>query len=146
MPVWLSTNCCFRVIANTEVTKHLSLRLHRVLRSPPNPNLPLKGEGIKREAFPAPAGRAMIPGIMDPTLAPFDRHRLRQHRDRAASKFQQHDFLFKDVAERLADFARRFETALDLGCHGGELGRALMPIGKIDRLVQSDISASMARL
>jgi len=92
----------------------------------------------------------MIPGIMDPTLAPFDRHRLRQHRDRAASQFQQHDFLFKDVAERLAerlaDFARRFETALDLGCHGGELGRALMPIGKIDRLVQSDISASMARL
>jgi NADH dehydrogenase [ubiquinone] 1 alpha subcomplex assembly factor 5 len=92
----------------------------------------------------------MILHIMDPTLAPFDRRRLRQHRDRAASKFREHDFLFKDVAdrlaERLADFARRFELALDLGCHGGELGQALRPTGKIDRLVQSDLSASMARL
>jgi SAM-dependent methyltransferase len=92
----------------------------------------------------------MIPGSMDPTLAPFDRRRLRQHRDRAMPEFREHDFLFKDVAERLAerlaDFTRRFETALDLGCHSGELGRALMPSGKIDWLVQSDLSVSMAQL
>ena len=86
---------------------------------------------------------------MDPTLAPFDRRRLRLHRDRAAAQWPGHDFLFKDVAERLAerlaDFARRFELALDLGCHGGELGRALMSTGKIDHLVQSDISAAMVQ-
>jgi NADH dehydrogenase [ubiquinone] 1 alpha subcomplex assembly factor 5 len=92
----------------------------------------------------------MIASSMDPTLAPFDRRRLRQHRDRAMPGFREHDFLFKDVAERLAerlaDFTRRFETALDLGCHSGELGRALMPSGKIDWLVQSDLSVSMAQL
>jgi len=102
------------------------------------------------DPFPGPVGRAMIAGSMDPTLAPFDRRRLRQHRDRAVPGFREHDFLFKDVAERLAerlaDFTRRFETALDLGCHGGELGRALTPTGKIDRLVQTDLSMSMARL
>jgi NADH dehydrogenase [ubiquinone] 1 alpha subcomplex assembly factor 5 len=102
------------------------------------------------DPFPEPVGRAMIPGSMDPTLAPFDRRRLRQHRDRAVPEFREHDFLFKDVAkrlaERLADFTRRFERALDLGCHGGELGRAIMPSGKIDWLVQSDLSASMAQL
>jgi SAM-dependent methyltransferase len=86
---------------------------------------------------------------MDPNLAPFDRRRLRLHRDRAATALPSHDFLFKDVAERLADrladFARRFELALDLGCHGGELGRALQATGKIDRLLQSDISLAMVR-
>jgi SAM-dependent methyltransferase len=86
---------------------------------------------------------------MDPILAPFDRRRLRLHRDRAAPALPSHDFLFKDVAERLADrladFARRFALALDLGCHGGELGRALQSTGKIDRLLQSDISPAMAR-
>jgi SAM-dependent methyltransferase len=92
----------------------------------------------------------MIAGAMDPTFAPFDRHRLRLHRDRAAAQFQQHGFLFADVAarltERLADFTRRFEAALDLGCHDGELGRLLLGSGKIDRLVQSDLSMKLLRL
>jgi SAM-dependent methyltransferase len=87
---------------------------------------------------------------MDPTLAPFDRRRLRRHRDRAAADLAAHDFLFQDVAgrlaERLADFSRRFERALDLGCHGGELGDALRATGKIDRLVQCDLSPAMVRL
>jgi SAM-dependent methyltransferase len=92
----------------------------------------------------------MIAGNMDPTFAPFDRRRLRLHRDRAAPQFQQHDFLFADVAarlaERLADFTRRFETVLDLGCHDGELGRQLRRGGKIERLVQSDLSMRLLRL
>jgi len=87
---------------------------------------------------------------MDPTLAPFDRRRLRRLRDRAAADLPAHDFLFQDVAgrlaERLVDFSRRFELALDLGCHGGELGAALRGTGKIDRLVQCDLSPAMTRL
>jgi SAM-dependent methyltransferase len=87
---------------------------------------------------------------MDPTLAPFDRRRLRRHRDRAAAGLPAHDFLFQDVAgrlaERLVDFSRRFELALDLGCHGGDLGDALRGTGKIDRLVQCDLSPAMTRL
>jgi SAM-dependent methyltransferase len=75
---------------------------------------------------------------------------LRLHRDRAAARFQQHGFLFADVAarltERLADFTRRFEAALDLGCHDGELGRLLLGSGKTDRLVQSDLSMKLLRL
>ena len=61
----------------------------------------------------------------------------------------QHDFLFREVTERLLDrlddTTRRFPAALDLGCHAGELGRALNGRGGIDLLVQADLSPAMAR-
>src|SRR5262249_21119985 len=47
------------------------------------------------------------------------------------------------LAERLSDFSRRFELALDLGCHGGELSDALRSTGKIDRLGQCGLSPAM---
>lgn len=79
----------------------------------------------------------------------FDRRAVRRHRDRAAPRLAQHDFLFTDAAERLADrlldVTRRFPLALDLGCHSGELGRILAGRGGIDRLVQCDLAEAMVR-
>jgi SAM-dependent methyltransferase len=79
----------------------------------------------------------------------FDRRLVRLHRDRAAPGLAAHDFLFREVAERLADrlddVARKFPVALDLGCHGGEIARALRGRGGIATLVQSDLSPAMAQ-
>ncbi len=79
----------------------------------------------------------------------FDRRALRRHRDRAAATLADHDFLFRESAERLADrledVTRRFPVALDLGCHGGEFGRILADRGGIETLVQADLSPAMAR-
>lgn len=53
----------------------------------------------------------------------FDRLALRHNRDRAAKDFQTHDFLTREVGNRLydkyQDINRKFETILDLGCHTG---------------------------
>jgi SAM-dependent methyltransferase len=81
--------------------------------------------------------------------APFDRRAVRLHRDRAAASLGAHDFLFREVAERLvdrlADVTRRFPRALDLGCHGGEVAGVLGARGGIQALVQCDLSLSMCR-
>ena len=80
---------------------------------------------------------------------PFDRRLVRLHRERAAQLLAGHDFLFRAVAERLLDrlddTTRRFPAALDLGCHAGELGRALNGRGGVERLVEADLSPAMAR-
>ncbi len=80
----------------------------------------------------------------------FDRGLVRRHRDRAAGDFGRHDFLVREVAERLAerlnDVTRDFPRALDLGCHDGALAAALGARGGIETLIQSDLSAAMARL
>ncbi len=72
------------------------------------------------------------------------------HRDRAASRIEGHDFLFREVAERLTerldDVKRRFPLALDLGCHAGNVRRALQGRRNVDTLVQCDLSPRMARL
>ena len=78
----------------------------------------------------------------------FDRSLVRKHRDRAAPHFANHDFLVREVAERLADrlsdVTRTFPTALDLGCHTGEMADTLGKRGGIQTLVQCDISPRMA--
>ncbi|CAA7621241.1 methyltransferase domain-containing protein [Magnetospirillum sp. SS-4] len=78
----------------------------------------------------------------------FDRALVRKHRDRAAPGFASHDFLVREVAERLADrlddVTRRFPTALDLGCHTGEMADTLKGRGGIETLVQCDLSPAMA--
>ncbi len=79
----------------------------------------------------------------------FDRRLLRRRRDRAAVNLTAHDFLFAEVAERLTerldDVTRKFPRALDLGCHGGALARALGRRGGVETLVQCDLSPAMAR-
>lgn len=78
----------------------------------------------------------------------FDRAVLRKRRDRAAPGFAAHDFLVREVAERLADrladVTRHFPLALDLGCHTGELADTLSGRGGIETLVQADLSPAMA--
>lgn len=82
----------------------------------------------------------------------FDRQVLRRHRDRAAAGITQHDFLIREVAERLLerleDIRRGFPLALDLGCHHGMVAALLQespaPPGGIETLVQADLSPAMA--
>jgi len=77
----------------------------------------------------------------------FDRALVRRRRDRAAGRLTAHDFLFLDAADRLVDrledIGRTFDRALDLGCHGGEIGRALDASDKVGWLAQSDLSPAM---
>ncbi|HUC60566.1 MAG TPA: methyltransferase domain-containing protein [Alphaproteobacteria bacterium] len=80
----------------------------------------------------------------------FDRRMVRRHRERAAQARTGHDFLWREVAERLvdrlADTTRRFPDALDLGCHDGTLAKALAASGdaKVERLVACDLAPAMA--
>ena len=78
----------------------------------------------------------------------FDRRSVRAHRDRAAAGLTDHDFLLREVGERLADrlddIRRRFPLALDLGCHGGTLARLVGGRGGIETLMQADLSPRMA--
>jgi SAM-dependent methyltransferase len=86
---------------------------------------------------------------MSDSMNIFDRRLVRLHRDRAAAGLSAHDFLFREVAERLADrlddVTRKFPRALDLGCHGGEVAAVLGSRGGIETLVQCDLSPTMAR-
>jgi len=73
----------------------------------------------------------------------FDRRLVRRHRSRAAAGLAGHDFLFREIAERLADrlddVRRDFPVALDLGCHSGQVGAVLAGRGGIETLIQSDL-------
>lgn len=84
---------------------------------------------------------------MSDAIAVFDRAAVRAHRDRAAARLDEHDFLLREVAERLADrlddVRRAFAVALDLGCHSGAFADALAGRGGIERLVQADLSPAM---
>ena len=79
----------------------------------------------------------------------FNRRAVRRNRDRAAKRFAEHDFLFREVAERLLDrlddVKRAFPLALDLGCRTGLIGRLRGARGRIETLVQCDLSEAMAR-
>jgi NADH dehydrogenase [ubiquinone] 1 alpha subcomplex assembly factor 5 len=78
---------------------------------------------------------------------PFDRALLRRRRDRRAVGFAAHDFLAREIAERLAerldDIKRRFPRAVALGAGGGCLAEALAGRGGIAQLVQCDLSPAM---
>jgi len=79
---------------------------------------------------------------------PFDRAAVRRNRGRAAEALDGHDFLFAEVADRLADrlddVQRRFPLALDLGCHAGSFGRAVGARGGIETLVHCDLAPELA--
>lgn len=78
----------------------------------------------------------------------FNRHSLCHHRDRAAANIDEFDFLFAESAERLADrlddVKRSFPLTLDLGSHGGVMGRLLKGRGGIETFIESDLSPKMA--
>jgi len=73
----------------------------------------------------------------------FDNNIVRQHRDRAAASYGDHNFLMLEVAdrmkERLDEINRDFTAVLDLGAHDGAMGRAINPTS----LVSADVSAKM---
>ncbi|WP_420346473.1 methyltransferase domain-containing protein [Pelagibius sp.] len=84
----------------------------------------------------------------------FDRRSLRLHRDRAAATLAEHDFLLREVGERLldrlGDIRRDFPLALDLGCHHGVVADLLASgaAGKttVGTMIQADLSLPLARL
>ncbi|MGB1547044.1 MAG: methyltransferase domain-containing protein [Alphaproteobacteria bacterium] len=79
----------------------------------------------------------------------FDRTLVRRHRDRIAGAFNEHDFLFREVAERLVerldDVLRDFPDVLDLGCHTGHLASLAQKRHGTKRVVASDFSTPMAQ-
>ena len=85
-----------------------------------------------------------------PGMVVFDRRLVRARRDRWASVLGQHDFLFREVADRLADrlgdVTRRFPLALDLGARSGILAETLGARGGIETLVQAELSPRLARM
>jgi malonyl-ACP O-methyltransferase BioC len=82
-------------------------------------------------------------------LQVFDRHVVRRHRERAARHFADHDFLFREAGERLAerldDLNRVFPRVLDLGARTGLLGPLLAKRSGTQTIVQCDMSARMMR-
>jgi len=84
----------------------------------------------------------------DPLLV-FDRATLRRRRERAARHWDGHSFLKREIAsrvvERLDDIRRSFGLALDLGCHGDEVARALAGRGTVQMLVRADLGLGFAR-
>ena len=70
----------------------------------------------------------------------FDRKTVRRHRDRAAATFAGHDFLHREIADRLADrlhdVKRDFATVLDIG--GGHGTTTFDP--KPETLITMDLS------
>src|SRR5207253_4853765 len=69
--------------------------------------------------------------------------------DRAAPLFAAHDFLFREIGDRLLDrledFSRSFPVALDLGCRTGHLARHIAGRGGVEQLISTDLSLAMAR-
>lgn len=90
-----------------------------------------------------------FPAGLPEGLRVFDRRLVRARRDRWAASSARHDFLFREVADRLADrlddTTRRFPLALDLGARGGILGSVLRGRGGIATLVQAELSERLAR-
>ncbi len=114
------------------------------------------GQMRPQDGVPLPAA-ALLPYIptvtsLDPLLV-FDRTTLRQRRERAARDWERHDFLKREIAERLvdrlADVRRTFPLALDLGSHGDEVAAALgaHQDGErtiVEQLVRADLGRGFA--
>ncbi len=82
------------------------------------------------------------------SLLVFDRALVRKRRERAVLAGDLSDFLFAEVATRLADrledVKRGFEVGVDLGSRGGHLARAALATGRIERLYAMDSSPELA--
>jgi NADH dehydrogenase [ubiquinone] 1 alpha subcomplex assembly factor 5 len=78
----------------------------------------------------------------------FDRQLVRRHRDRAAARFGEFDFLMIEasnrLADRLLDLRRDFGRVLNLGAHTGGMA-TVWPCGlETTCLMHADISPAMA--
>jgi NADH dehydrogenase [ubiquinone] 1 alpha subcomplex assembly factor 5 len=84
-----------------------------------------------------------------PTAIPhiFDRRLVRRRRERAAAALADHDFLFREGAERLLDrlddVRRPFPQALDLGARHGLIEALRTGRGGIEWLVACDLAPSL---
>ncbi len=78
----------------------------------------------------------------------FDRRRVRRNRIRAATRFDQHDFLFRLVADslsdRLRDIRRAFPLALQIGGRGLD-GQAVRQAGGIEQLIIMDCAGPVLK-
>ena len=85
---------------------------------------------------------------MSDPMQVFDRALVARHRNRAALRLGEHDFLLAEVAERLADrlldIKRDFPLALDLGCRTGGHGPTPGGPGGIEWVARTEFSAAMA--
>lgn len=78
----------------------------------------------------------------------FDRRLLRQRRMRAQKSLTAHDFLMREVAERLLDrlddIQRRFPLTLEIGARAGLMQRLAGTRGGIERWLPMDLAPSLA--
>jgi SAM-dependent methyltransferase len=85
---------------------------------------------------------------MPDTLLIFDRCSVRLHRERAAASLPEHDYLLREIGERLIDrlddMRREFRIVLDLGCRYGAFADDLAARG-VQTLVHCDLSYRMVR-
>ena len=79
----------------------------------------------------------------------FDRRLVKKHRESAARLIEQHDDLLRIIVDNLLDRIRDIQGSLqhvlDLGCHSGQLSRALGTLPNISRILSCDISNAMVR-
>jgi len=92
---------------------------------------------------------AYTSAMMDQMLV-FDRRQVRRNRDRAAAGYPAHDFLKREITERvidrMCDIQRRFPRLLDLGSHSGLLRQGLDPKLGVEWIVSLDPSERFAAL
>src|ERR1700758_5328599 len=78
----------------------------------------------------------------------FDRALVRRRRERVVLGGDGSDFLFAEVAnrmaDRLSDVKRGFGVGFDLGSRGGHMARAAQETGRIERLYATDASPALA--
>lgn len=88
--------------------------------------------------------------MTDGPVALFDRPLLRVRRDRMAARFDAHDFLFREIAarlaDRLADVRRTFDMGLDLSARSGLLAEEIAQAAPdhVRALVQAEMSPCLA--
>jgi NADH dehydrogenase [ubiquinone] 1 alpha subcomplex assembly factor 5 len=81
-------------------------------------------------------------------LLVFDRALVRRRRERAVLTGDKSDFLFAEIAARLADrlsdVKRSFDVGADLGSRGGHMARATLATGRVGRLYAMDPSPTLS--
>ena len=82
----------------------------------------------------------MLTAESENTAIIFDRMTVRRRRKRAAKEFSNHDFLFREVArrlaDRLADIKRKFPLTIDLGSRGKHLSHLLSGNPSIETIIE----------